>query len=289
MPDGPDWLDREAYPFDSHYHDHPEGRVHYVDEGEGRPVVTLHGNPTWSFLYRELVRGLRDDYRAVAPDYLGFGLSEKPPGFSYRPPDHAAVVADLIDHLGLEDVTLVVHDWGGPIGLHYAAEHPENVRALVVTNTFMWPIEDAAGRAFAALLGGPLGRVLCERYNAFARYVMKLGVADRSRLPPAVHDQYLRPLATAEERTGTWVFPRELVGSRDWLADLWGRRSRVADLPALLVWGMRDVAFDRDDLRRWQALFPDARTVELGDASHYLHEEKGAETVEPIREFLAGT
>ncbi|MFC7044128.1 alpha/beta fold hydrolase [Halobacteriaceae archaeon GCM10025711] len=286
----PAWVDREAYPFDSRFVNLDAGRVHYVDEGDGRPVVFCHGNPTWSFLYRDLVAGLRDEYRCVALDYLGFGLSEKPPRWTYRPAAHAQVFEAFLDELDLEDVTLVVHDWGGPIGLSYAVRNPEAVRAVVVTNSFMWPVEDDRHfRLFSSLVGGPVGRALIRRRNAFATTVMKLAFADRSRLTPAIHRQYTAPFPTPDSRKGTWVFPREITGSSRWLASLWERRDALAGTPALLVWGLADRAFRVAELRTWEGLFPDAETVAFEDAGHYVAEEKGTEMVPHVERFLAAT
>lgn len=124
-----DWIDRNEYPFASHYFQTSAGKLHYVDEGEGPPIVMLHGNPTWSFLYRNLIKQLSSRYRCIAPDYLGFGLSDKPFDWNYRPEEHAKNLAALIEHLGLKEVTLVVNDWGGPIGMHYAVTHPGTWRA----------------------------------------------------------------------------------------------------------------------------------------------------------------
>lgn len=288
-----EWLDRDAYPFESRCVGLSAGAVHYIDEGPedgGRgTLLMLHGNPTWSFLYRHLVAGLSDEYRCVALDHLGFGLSEHPPGFSYRPEDHATVVAEFVEALGLTDLTLVVQDWGGPIGLSYALENPENVRALVAMNTWFWPIDDdRTTRLFSRLLGGPLGRILCERYNAFARYVMPAFFADRSRLTPEIHRHYLEPLATPGDRRGSWVFPREILGETEWLTDLWARRAAIADHPALLVWGMEDAGFDPSMLRVWEALFTDATIHELDGVGHYVQEEMGPDLVPLVREFLDG-
>ncbi|WP_254544487.1 alpha/beta fold hydrolase [Halomarina pelagica] len=286
------WVDREAYPFESRCLSLSAGAVHYVDEGPDDPRATLlmlHGNPTWSFLYRHLIRGLREEYRCVALDYLGFGLSERPPGFSYRPEDHAEVLAEFVEELDLQDLVLVVQDWGGPIGLSLALDDPERVRGIVAMNTWFWPVDDRAYyRAFSWLAGGPLGRVACERYNAFARYVMPLAYADRSKLTPEIREQYLRPLARREDREGTWVFPRAIVGSTGWLESLWERRHAVADAPALLVWGMRDRAFRPPFLRTFEALFREAETVELADVGHYVQEETGEDLVPIVREFLDG-
>lgn len=282
------WIDRTEYPFESHYLDLDPGQLHYLDEGEGQSVVMLHGNPTWSFQYRHLIKGLADAYRCIAPDYFGFGLSEKPPEWSYRPEDHAQVFEDFITALGLTDFTLIVEDWGGPIGLSYAVAHPENVRSVVVNNTFMWPVDDIRRfRAFSTLAGGRLGRFLNTRYNFLAKTVMKRTVGDRARLPPEIHAQYLQPLSNPDERKGTWIFPRHITTSTPWLGELWDQRSILADKQALLCWGLKDPGFRVNELRRWQALFPEARSIVFEDAGHYLHEEKGSEMVPEIRAFLS--
>ncbi|WP_101294495.1 alpha/beta fold hydrolase [Halegenticoccus soli] len=286
------WLDRSAYPFASKCLGLDAGAVHYVDEGptdEGETLLMLHGNPTWSFLYRHLVGGLSDEHRCVALDYLGFGLSEAPAGFSYRPEDHAAVVREFVETLALADVTLVVQDWGGPIGLSYALDRPENVRALVAMNSFAWPVrDDRHFRAFSWAAGGPVGRVLCERYDFFTRVVMPLAFADRSKLPRAVHEQYRRPFDDPDRRIGTWVFPRCIVDSTPWLAALWEGRGAIADLPALLAWGMEDPAFRPRELRTFEGLFPDADVRRYDGVGHYVQEELGPDLVPPIRSFLDG-
>src|SRR5690606_27916773 len=130
----PDWLDRTAYPFRSRVMDLAEGRIHYVDEGQGTPLLMVHGTPTWSFLYRKLIAALAPDYRCVALDHLGFGLSDKPRDGHYRPEDHARRLREFVERLDLRDIVLVVHDFGGPIGLSYAIDRPDNVRALVLGN-----------------------------------------------------------------------------------------------------------------------------------------------------------
>jgi haloalkane dehalogenase len=283
----PAWLDRQAYPFAPHWLDRPEGRLHYVDEGQGSPVVMVHGIPTWSFLYRHLIRGLAPRYRCIAPDNLGFGLSDKPPGAGYRPVDHAARLAALIARLGLRDLTLVVHDFGGPIGLAYAVAHPENVRRLVLFNTWMWSFRDDREKArIGRLIASPLGRFLYLRLNLSARVIFRHGFADRSRFD-AVRAQYLGPMATTADRYPNWLMGRELLGSSDWYEGLWARRDRIRDLPALILWGMRDVAFREKELARWTELFTPARVVRLPDAGHAPQEESPPTALRELEAFLA--
>lgn len=284
--EAPAWLDRTRYPFESHWFDHPEGRLHYVDEGEGRPVVMLHGNPTWSFLYRHLVRGLSDDYRCIAPDLLGFGLSEKSAAFSYRPAAHARVVERLIESLGLGDAVLVGHDWGGPLGLDYATRHPDAVAGLVVMNTWMWP-RRGLPRAIGRIVGNPVGKRLVLRYNAFARAAVGLPYVTGSGVDASAYRHYTAPLGTPADRVGSWVFVRELVGSSDWLARLWDRRAAVAGLPSLLLWGERDPV-QGPLLPRWRALFPNASAVVYDDVGHFVPEEVGPDLIRPVSAFLDG-
>ncbi|MCA0328299.1 MAG: alpha/beta fold hydrolase [Actinobacteria bacterium] len=278
----PSWLDRGLYPFEPRWHSTPHGRMHYVDEGSGPPVVLVHGNPTWSFQFRQVIP-LLEGRRAIAPDHLGFGLSEKPVGYSYRPADQAAVLAGFLDSLDLRGATLVVGDWGGPLGLSWALDNPDRVAALVITNTWMWSVsDDWYYQGFSRFMGGPVGRRLILRRNFFAGDFLKRVYGDRSALTPAIHRHYLQPLGTPDERMGSAVFPREIIGSSDWLASLWDRRAALQDKRAALVWGMKDLAFRDKELRRWQELFPEAEATRLEGCGHFVAEERPAELASEI-------
>lgn len=282
------WIDRDEYPFGSRYLEVPGGRLHYVDEGSGPPVVMVHGNPAWSFLYRDLIRRLRGEYRCVAMDHLGFGLSDKPEGWSYHPADHAANVAALIGHLELERVTLVVQDWGGPIGLSYAAARPGNVARVVIMNTWAWPVDrDPYYIAFSGFMGGPIGRTLIRRRNFFAKTLMPRLFGDRSRLTAAVHEHYLRPLATPADREGCLTLPGHIVSAAPWLTKVWDGVGRLGDRPVLIVWGMKDVAFREKELERWEAAFPAARVVRLEGVGHFVQEEAPDQLGDAVAAFLA--
>src|SRR5690242_14611464 len=160
------WVDPDAFPFRARFFDSGEGRMHYVDEGGGAPVVLVHGTPAWSFLYRHLIAGLVRTHRVIAIDHLGFGLSDKPADGRYRPADHARRLTALLDHLDLEPVTLAVHGAGGPIGLSYAIERPEKVGAIVLFNTWMWSLEnDMNVQRTSRIASGPLGSVLYRHLN----------------------------------------------------------------------------------------------------------------------------
>jgi haloalkane dehalogenase len=271
------WIDPSEYPFKSNY----------IDEGEGSPIVMLHGNPTWSFLYRHLVSGLSNSYRCIAVDYIGFGLSDKPPNWSYLPKDHAKNVEIFIEKLGLTDITLVVQDWGGPIGISYAISHPDNVKQLIIMNTWAWSVKhDLHFKWFSRFLGGMLGKLLITRFGFFERTIMKTFNKKRSKFTKSIQQHYLRPFSNSKERKGVWVFPREIVGSSDWLEGIWSQREKIKDKHALLIWGMRDVAYREKELKSWEDLFSHSETVMLEGVGHYIPEETGPELIPTILDFL---
>jgi haloalkane dehalogenase len=289
MSTGHDLVDRNAYPFDSHCLGLPAGRLHYVDVGEGPPVVMVHGNPTWSFLYRDLIRRLSAEHRCVAIDHLGLGWSDKPRGWSYLPQDHAANLAVLIDTLQRKDITLVVQDWGGPIGLSHAVAHPENVARVVLMNTRAWPVNrDPYYIAFSDFMGEPIGRTLIRRYNFFAGTMMRRLFGDKTRLTPEAHAQYLRALPTAADREGCVVLPKQIVSATPWLGRLWSRMPALADKPILIVWGMKDIAFREEELRRWETVFSKAHPVRLPTVGHFVQEEAPQELARAVGAFPDG-
>lgn len=287
MTDHP-WIDRAEYPFTSHWMQLEAGRMHYLDEGSGPPVVLVHGTPVWSFLYRNLVKALAPTHRCIVPDHLGFGLSDKPEGWGYTPADHARNLQTLIERLGLRDITLVVHDFGGPIGLSYAVERPENVRRLVIFNTWMWSLrENREANQISRAMSGALGRFLYKRLNFSARYLIPI-VGGDTPLPKRIHRHYIDAAPDPQSRHAMWVCARELVGSSDWYDSLWQRRQRIAHLPALLLWGLKDrgVASGVFDLARWQGLFPGAQTITYPGAGHFVQEDAAAEVAGAVRGFV---
>ncbi len=284
------WIDKNEYPFDSHYLDAPAGRMHYVDEGRGSPIVMAHGNPSWSFLYRHLIKALTQECRCIAVDYIGFGLSDKPWDWSYLPKDHAHNLKLLINELNLKNITLVGQDWGGPIGLSYALAVPENVKSIILMNTWMWSLAgDPHYERFSGFMGGAMGRFLIKRFNFFARVVMKQVMGDKSKLPKPIHRHYLEPLKAPQARKGCWTFPREIIGSSEWLEMLWSQRKKIRAIPALLLWGMKDIAFREKELTTWMTVFSDYQAIQFEDVGHFVQEEKGRDLGPLIQKFLTAT
>jgi haloalkane dehalogenase len=267
-----DWIDRKEYPFDSHFFETKQGKMHYVDEGEGNPIVFIHGNPSWSFQFRNVIKTLSVTNRCIGPDMIGFGLSDKPQGFSYLPKDHAKIMDDFLESLGLYDITMVVGDWGGPIGLSYAINHPERIRNLVITNTWLWSVKnDWYYQAFSKIVGGPIGKILINTRNFFARDIVRM--ASGKKPSKHIHRHYLKPLENKKERKGSWVFPGQVVGSWQWLDSLWKRRTVLKDKKVLLAWGMKDIAFREKELKKWMNTFPDASVKRFENAGHFVAEE----------------
>jgi haloalkane dehalogenase len=281
----PSWLPESLFPFASRFLDVRGCRVHYVDEGSGPPLLLLHGNPTYSFLYRDVIRRLSPRFRCVAVDYPGFGLSTAPAGYDFRPASHSQVVEELVVRLGLSGITVMVQDWGGPIGLGLAGRRPELFRALVVGNTWAWPIEDAPSiERFSRIMGGAIGGFLIRRLNFFVNVFIPAGIK-RRKPSREVMDAYRGPFTDRGSRTPVHVFPREILASRDYLAEVERALPRLAALPALVVWGDRDVAFRKAELRRFEQLLPRHRTVLLRGAGHYIQEDAPEEIAAAIERW----
>jgi haloalkane dehalogenase len=280
----PAWVPERLYPFESHYAQIEGAQVHYLDEGSGPPLLLLHGNPTWSFLYREIIKGLRDRFRCVAIDYPGFGLSGAAPGYGFTPAEHANVVEQLLVQLDLWDVTMMVQDWGGPIGFAVATRRPDRFAGFVIGNTWAWPKADPGTQIFSRLMGGPIGRYLILQRNFFVEKIMPAGVR-RKKLPDEVMDAYRGPFPTPESRRPVHVFPREILASRPFLAEVHRGLPALRERPALIVWPTKDVAFREPERRRWEQTFPDHRTVILAGAGHYIQEDAPEEIVAAIRDW----
>lgn len=287
----PTWLDREAYPFAAHELALTGGRMHHVDEGRGDPILFVHGTPTWSFEYRHLIKALAPSHRCVAPDHLGFGLSERPRDFAYTPEAHSAALQEFVDRLGLDRITLVVHDFGGPIGLPLALADPSRVTRLVLLNTWMWPFDDFPDMAKRGrIAGGAFGRWMYRHLNFSLKVLTPSVYADRRKLTPEIHRQYLEVFRDQDARVQVLhALARALNGSRDFYAQLWARSERLTRHPALIVWGMKDGAFKPDQLDRWQQRLPHAEVVKIADAGHWPHEEAPDQVIAAIRKFLNDT
>ncbi|MBD3400950.1 MAG: alpha/beta fold hydrolase [Candidatus Coatesbacteria bacterium] len=279
----PDWVPTDLYPFENRYLELEGHTIHYVDEGAGPTLLLLHGNPAWSFLYREIIQGLRDRFRCVALDYPGFGLSTAAGGFDYLPESQAGVVRAFVEELDLRDYTVMIQDWGGPIGLWTAERHPERVRGLIVGNTWGWPIDgDRHFERFSKMMGGGFGRFLIRNFNAFVNLIVPLGIK-RKRLPRRVMNAYRKQFPSGASRMPTNIFPREIRGSSSFLGRIADDLDRLEEKPALILWGDRDIAFRAGERERFELLFRTHRTCILEGAGHFIQEDAPGEIVAAVR------
>jgi|CZKI01.1.fsa_nt_gi pimeloyl-ACP methyl ester carboxylesterase len=289
----PAWLAR-LYPFSPKSFQTPGGaRMSYVDEGPAgsEAVLMLHGNPTWSFLYRDLIREMSSTVRCVAPDHVGMGLSDKPGAYDYGLASRIADIEALVGSLGLAKVHLVVHDWGGPIGLGFAGRHPERVGRIVILNTAEFP----SGRipARIALCRIPwLGAFLVRGLNGFAEAATWMATASR-RLTWDERRAYLHPYDSWANRIGIHRFILDIPmepdhPTRRTLEEVSGGLSRLAAHEKMILWGARDFCFDDAYLSRWREIYPDARIERFEDAGHFVLEDAGADARDRIRDFLTG-
>ncbi|OBH92080.1 haloalkane dehalogenase [Mycobacterium sp. E2733] len=269
--------DPQLYPFQSRWFDSSRGRMHYIDEGpagfEGPPILLYHGNPTWSFLYRNIVIALRDRFRCIAPDYLGFGLSDRPAAFGYTIEEHARVVGEFVDHLGLDGFLTMGQDWGGPISMAVAVERAERVRGVILGNTWFWPTDEFTTKMFSRVMSSPPLQYAILHRNFFVERLVPAGTEHRPS--DAVMQHYRAVQPSPDARKGVAEMPKQILAAKPLLARL-AREvpAKLGAKPALFVWGMKDFAFRPGPaLPRMRAAFPDHVLVELPNAKHFIQED----------------
>ena len=285
----PAWVSDEMFPFESRFVGTPRGHVmHYVDEGAGETVVFVHGNPAWSFEFRHLIAGLRSEFRCVAPDHVGFGLSSRSDRKEdHHPEVHAEAFAALLDDLELQDVTLFLTDWGGPIGLDFARRHPDRVKRLVIANTWCWPVNrDPHFWFFSRMMASPLGQYLIKRRNFFVNGVMPKAVGNKDALSAEAMEHYRLAQPSPAERAANAALPGYIVGATKWLGEIWEERSALVGKPALVLWGAKDIAFRTKELDRWRSELSDCEVHEFADCGHFLAEEAPERILPLLRAFL---
>lgn len=285
----------DLFPFAPRVFSHRGLRTSYLDEGRGEPVVMLHGNPTWGFYFRNLVLALREGYRCIVPDHIGCGLSDKPPPseYDYALKSRVDDLERLLDERGVtKDITLVLHDWGGMIGMAFAARHPGRVRRIVAGNTGAFPLPAAKKLPRSLWLGRNtrLGAWLITRHNAFCKYAAKWCVTRRP-LPPEVRAAYLAPYDTPAHRVAVLKFVQTIPlkpsdPGFDIVRDTAASLAQFRDTPVQLLWGMRDFVFDRHFLDEWKRHFPHAEVSTWDDCGHYLLEDAGELATVRVWEFL---
>jgi len=288
----------KEYPFSGHKLNIEGLNYHYLDEGSGDPVVMVHGNPSWSFYYRNLVLALRGRYRCIVPDHIGCGFSDKPGDdrYDYTLPRRVDDLEKLLEHLGLTDkITLVVHDWGGMIGMAYAVRHPEQIKRLVILNTGAFPLPAAKPFPLGLRIcrDTQLGTLLVRGANAFSRGASWVG-CKKNPMPAGLRKLYQLPYDSWKNRIATLRFVQDIPlapGDRNYelISQVAEGINQFRGLPMLILWGEKDFVFDRHFLVEWQRRFPEAEVHSYPDAGHYILEDMKDEAVPIIAEFLNRT
>ena len=289
---------KQYYPFTGHNLDLDGLKYHYLDEGSGPPVVMVHGNPSWSFYYRNLVTSLRDRYRCIVPDHIGCGFSDKPGDdrYDYTLSRRVDDLERLLDHLGLTDnITLVLHDWGGMIGMAYAVRHPKRIKRLVILNTaaFHLPKEKPFPLALKICRDTRLGAFLVRGLNAFSLAASFVG-CKRNPMPAGLRRAYRLPYDSWQNRIATLRFVQDIPlapGDRnyDLVSSVAAEIGQFRDLPMTIFWGELDFVFDCSFLAEWQRRFPKVEVHRYPDAGHYILEDAREEIIPLIAGFLART
>ena len=263
-------------------------RMHYVDEGSGPVVVCLHGNPTWGFLFRNLITELRGDFRVIVPDHVGCGLSDQPTDVFFRAADRIDHIQELLEQLGIDRFSLVMHDWGGPIGTGLAVRRPADIQRLVYFNTTL--AETALLPGMIRRAAAPvIGRLLTQHTMQFVKLLTSFGVVHA--LPEEIIQGYHRPYRTRGSRRAIWGFVRDIPFSRSHptaalMDDMVARLPALAHTPVKILWGMKDPCFHPEILRHVAARFPAADVVRITAASHLVLEDAPEQAIQAVHDFL---
>jgi haloalkane dehalogenase len=285
----------ELYPFTGAFLELAGNRLHYLDEGEGEPLVMLHGNPTWSFYYRNLVKAFSGRYRTIVPDHIGCGRSDKPAAgdYPYTLRQRVSDLEALLEKLEVGDnITLIVHDWGGMIGMAYATLHPEKIKRLVVLNTgaFHLPKTKPFPWSLWFCRLPVVGSLLVRGLNAFSLAAVGW-CATKNKLTQEIADGYLAPYDNWEDRVAVLRFVQDIplrVGDEgyDLVGQVEENIGQFRSVPTVVCWGEKDFVFDRHFLNQWKDYLPAAEVHQWADSGHYILEDRGEEIVEIIDNFL---
>lgn len=275
---------KKLYPFESNYMTLKSGaKIHYVDEGEGDVLLLLHGNPTWSFLYRKMILDLKDNFRVIAPDYPGFGLSYASEDFGYTAKEQASEMQEFVAKMGLKDITLMVQDWGGPIGFSIASSQVDNVKAFIIGNTWAWPLQRIGHKAFSTVFGGYYGQFISWNHNGIVDFFMSEGV--EKKLDKDVLEMYNAPFKNVQMRKQTHIFPSQLWDAEEFLKNVYGGLKTLSDKPVLIVWGVEDFAFQEPEREKFESIFTNHKTILLEGSSHFIQEDSPHTITDAIKKW----
>ncbi|MGF1757269.1 alpha/beta fold hydrolase [Photobacterium sagamiensis] len=283
------------FPFKRNFLSRNGHKLHYVNEGQGEPVVMVHGNPSWSFYYRNLVTELSQNHQCIVPDHIGCGLSDKPDdaGYDYTLKNRIDDLEALLEHLEVrENITLVVHDWGGMIGMGYASRYPERIKRLVILNTGAFHLPESKPFPWALWIcrNTMLGTFLVRGFNAFSSIASYVGVK-RKPMSPEVRQAYVSPFNSWANRISTLRFVQDIPlrkGDRNYelVSEIAASLPKFSQVPTLICFGLKDFVFDKHFLAVWREKMPHAEVHEFADCGHYILEDASEEVVPLISEFM---
>jgi len=282
-------VDKKEYPFRSNWYERDGVSMHYIDEGEGIPVVLCHGNPEWSFIYRNLIKELSGEARLIAYDLPGCGFSELPDTWNYTLAEYSEWIASLIfDHLKLDKFIMVVQDWGGPTGLNVAVNNPDHVIGLVISNTWAWKIESGAVKYFSYAMRTPIVNRINVNRNIFATTLMRGELNKKASKNKNITDAYKYQFPTIESRKGTSEFPKNITRAGEFLSELEQGLPRLYNKDVEFIFGTKDWTVGTQDIiNRWQSHFPYANTTILPEASHFTQEDSPESYYKALRNLLS--
>jgi pimeloyl-ACP methyl ester carboxylesterase len=281
----PTWVDNNLFPFESNWITISEHQIHYVDEGQGDIILFAHGTPEWSFGYRELIMELRKDFRCIAIDMLGFGLSEKPVDGNYTCEAHAARLEKFIEILNLKNITIVANDFGGGIAMSYVLKHPENIRKVFLFNTWMWSLKnDKHFSGPAKIMNSWFGKMLYLQFNFPVNAIMPSAFGNKKLLTKSIHAHYKNALPP-RQRLAPYAFAKELMAASDWWENLWQQLDNIDSRKFYMFWGLSDKFILPSNLEKWKTKLPSAKFQTFDDVGHFVQEEKSIEIVKAIRDF----
>lgn len=281
-----DWLNKHEYPFPSKFFHINGHKLHYIEEGQGETILFVHGTPSWSFDFRHIIKELKKNHRCIAIDHIGFGLSDKPGKYDYSTQHHSKTLEAFIAQKNLQNITLVVHDFGGPIGLNYAISNPGNIKNIVILNSWLWSSKDDPDFIkMKKILSSPLLPFLYRYLNFSPKFILPKSFGD-NKLPKALLSQYTKPFANKNERNGALAFARSLLNDQDWFEELWKNKQPIENKPTLFIWGMKDPVIKPAYLHKFASGFTNATIVKIETAGHFPQEEQPAMVTNAILRLL---
>ena len=279
------WLDTSEYPFSPNFFEINGQKMHYIDEGKGEILLFVHGTPSWSFDFRKIIKNLSSQYRCLAIDHIGFGLSDKPKNYDYSTQNHSKSLEKFILAQNLSNITLIVHDFGGPIGLDVAMKNPERFKKFVILNSWLWSSDgDLDFIKLKGILKSPLLPLLYRYFNFSPRFLLPRSFGDK-KISKHILEHYTKPFPNKSTRNGPLTFAKSLSQDQDWFEGLWNKKHPISKKPSLFIWGMKDPILKPHYLEKFTSGFLNSETIKLDTCGHFPQEEEPEKVSEAIIDF----